>query len=211
MSAAPFAGTFATVSKEKLIVFVKAPRPGEVKTRLAKTLGNTRACEAYRTLVAAVLKNISALNGVELRFAPDDARDEIAPWLRSDWTAAPQGEGDLGERLRRASAEAFAAGAGRVVMIGSDCPDVRTADARTAWNKLRSHDVVVGPATDGGYWLIGLRAPGPELFEEIAWSSDQVLGQTFQRARTAGLSIHLLRILEDVDTEQDWKRFNAGG
>lgn len=197
------------MNAEQLIVFVKAPRIGSVKTRLAKTLGPTEACDAYKQLVAAVLRGISGIKQTELRFSPDDAREEIAPWLREDWTAQPQGEGDLGARLTRAFAEAFARGAERVVIIGSDCADVKSSDIRTAWRELKNSQLVVGPALDGGYWLIGLRAPQPELFREITWSTDAVLGQTLQRAKSLGLRIQLLRILSDVDTEEDWRKFSG--
>ena len=195
------------MSKEKLIVFVKAPREGEVKTRLAATVGTRKACAVYRELVGTVLRRIGALKAVELRFTPDDAGAEIQPWLQAGWTARPQGEGDLGVRMNLAFEDSFAEGAGRVVIIGSDCPSVASADIRTAWKELSAHDVVLGPAIDGGYWLIGLRAAQAPLFEGIAWSGDQVLGQTLQRARTLGLRIQLLRILADIDTEEDWNAY----
>jgi rSAM/selenodomain-associated transferase 1 len=195
------------VSKEKCIVFLKAPRPGEVKTRLAIALGATAACDAYRRLVAETLAGVQSIPAVELRFSPDDAREEIVPWLRRDWTACPQGAGDLGARLQRAFAGAFATGAERVVIIGSDAPEVSAADIRSAWRELRSHDIVVGPATDGGYWLIGLNAPRATLFENIPWSTDQVLAHTLRRARQMQLRIQLLRILADVDTGEDWRDF----
>jgi len=191
---------------EQLIVFLKAPRPGDVKTRMAETMGADRACDAYRKMVETVLGIMSVFNNVELRFAPDDAREEIAPWLREGWTAVPQGDGDLGQRMHRAFADAFARGTERVVIIGSDCIEIETKDIRSAFRELKSYDVVVGPAIDGGYWLIGLRAPRTELFQNIAWSTDAVLGQTLQHAKAAGLRIQLLRILSDVDTEADWER-----
>jgi rSAM/selenodomain-associated transferase 1 len=192
---------------EKLIVFVKAPRVGAVKTRLAKSIGDVRACDAYRTLAESVLKNVASLPNVELRFAPNDAATEITPWLRETWRARPQGEGDLGKRLGRAFDEAFADGAERVVIIGSDCPDLQVADVRAAWKELATHDLVVGPATDGGYWLMGLRASQPKLFENISWSSEHVLAETLQRAKALALRIQLLRILTDVDTETEWNAY----
>jgi rSAM/selenodomain-associated transferase 1 len=195
------------MSNERLIVFVKAPRAGLVKTRIAQTAGDARAVEIHRELVESVFKALAPISGAEVRFAPDDAETEVRPWLRETWTLAPQGAGDLGERLARAFEAAFQAGMERVVIIGSDCPEVRTGDVRTAWKELRTHDVVVGPAVDGGYWLIGLRAPQPGLLEGIRWSSDEVLGQTLQRARALGLSIQLLRILSDVDTAADWDAY----
>jgi rSAM/selenodomain-associated transferase 1 len=158
-------------------------------------------------MVETLLKNMGAMRTAELRFAPDDAEDEITPWLRNDWRAEPQGGGDLGERLARTFESAFASGAERVVIIGSDCPEVKSADIRTAWKELKTHDLVVGPAIDGGYWLIGMRQAHPQLFDGITWSSEKVLGETLQRARSLGLSIQLLRILSDIDTEEDWNAY----
>lgn len=194
---------------ERVIVFVKAPRPGAVKTRLAKTLGAESACGAYRQLVETLLKELSSLPAVELRFTPDDAQAEIQSWLGEVWQARPQGSGDLGQRMQAAFADAFATGASRVAIVGSDCPEVTAADIRQAWSELKSHDLVIGPAMDGGYWLIGLTREQPELFKGISWSSEHVLAETLQRAKGAGLRVQLLRILSDVDTEKDWKDFLA--
>ncbi len=194
------------VLKNKLIVFVKAPRPGEVKTRLATSIGAEAACEAYRKLVAGLLAKLTSLDGVELRFAPDDAEAEIRPWSRTGWQLAPQGGGDLGMRLQVAFESALHLGAKHVVVIGSDCPDVTAADIQRAWEALQSHDVVIGPASDGGYWLIGLNQPERSLFEGLAWSTDKVLAQTIERCRASGLRVKLLRELDDVDTEDDWRR-----
>lgn len=194
---------------EQLIIFLKAPRVGTVKTRLAQAIGAERACAAYRELAERVLDVAEKFGVAELRFSPDDALDEIQPWLRRNGTAHPQGDGDLGARMHRAFADAFERGAERVVIIGSDCVEIQTSDLRSAFRELKTHDLVVGPAIDGGYWLIGLRAPQPEIFREIAWSSDQVLGQTLQRAKSQGLKIQLLRILSDIDTEDDWRQYLA--
>ena len=158
------AGTFAeavSMSEEKLIVFVKAPRPGTVKTRLAKSIGTNAACGAYCLLVETLLRRIERLENVELRFTPDDAADEIRSWLRKTWQTSPQGAGHLGERLQRAFQTAFQNGANRVVVIGSDCPEITADDIDMAWSALKMNDSVLGPARDGGYWLIGLRQPQP--------------------------------------------------
>jgi uncharacterized protein len=191
----------------KLIIFVKAPRPGEVKTRLAKALGKDGACAAYRKLVETLLSNLKKVSEVELCYSPADAQSEIEPWLRSGWQAVPQTEGNLGARLSAAFARSFASGPERVVIIGSDCPYVTRKDIDEAFENLASRDLVVGPATDGGYWLIGLRQPQPTLFERIPWSSENVLAETLSRARSLGLKMHLLRLLSDVDTPQDWEDF----
>jgi hypothetical protein len=195
------------MANEKAIVFVKAPRPGTVKTRLGQTMGPEAACAAYRRLVETLLQALASLPEVELRFAPDDAEKEIRSWLRKGWHARPQGGGDLGQRMQRAFADAFAEGASRVVIVGSDCPEVVAGDIRQAWNELTNYDVVIGPAIDGGYWLIGLAREQPGLFQNIPWSSENVLAETLRRAKDADLRIQLLRILSDVDTEKDWKAF----
>ena len=141
----------------RIIVFVKAPRPGFVKTRLASTIGGEVACGAYRRLAETVLTRLSPLPRVEIRFTPDDAEDEINNWLRKGWVATPQGGGDLGERMHRAFMEA----GGPAIIIGSDCPYLELNDIELATKELQAHDMVLGPAADGGYWLIGLAAPPP--------------------------------------------------
>ena len=194
--------------KRLLIVFVKAPRPGTVKTRLAQQIGAKAACDAYQQLVRALFSRIESLHHVQLRYNPDDAASEIGQWRKPPWTVSPQGAGDLGERLTRAFADSSAAGARRVVIIGSDCPWLSAADIEEAWNDLETHDLVLGPARDGGYWLVGLREPSPELFHAISWSTQTVLAQTIERARARGMRFHLLRELRDVDTLEDWQAFS---
>jgi len=194
---------------EKLIMFVKAPLPGVVKTRLAKTIGAEAAASAYRILVETLLRQLQSLNEVELRFTPDDEVESIRPWLRAGWQAQPQGAGDLGQRLDTAFKQTFSARVRRAVVIGSDCPEVTPDDLNTASAALRTRDVVLGPAADGGYWLIGLRHPQPSLFERIEWGTSKVLIQTMQRARESLLTVHLLRELRDVDTADDWRAFLA--
>jgi rSAM/selenodomain-associated transferase 1 len=197
--------------QEKLIIFVKAPRAGLVKTRLARTIGSDPACDAYRTLVDDLLAQLHSLHPVELRFAPDDSANEIKPWLTGHWSAAAQGGGPLGKRLTRAFADAFAGGWGRVVTIGSDCPEVTAGDVAQAWRALETQDVVLGPASDGGYWLVGLNAESfrssAGIFNGIDWSTSRVLKQTLNWIKANGKSYHLLRELADVDTEEDWKGY----
>ena len=195
------------MSAQRLIIFLKAPRLGEVKTRLAVGLGPTGALHAYERLVETLLENLVTLEPVELRFTPDDAADEVGRWLRSGWTSRAQGYGDLGKRLCRAFREAFESDASRVVVIGSDCPDVTPGDIEATWAALATHDVVLGPAADGGYWLVGLRAPQKHIFETISWSTSSVLAETLERCKRGGLNVHRLRELRDVDTPEDWGRF----
>lgn len=192
---------------EKLIIFAKAPRAGEVKTRLAAKYGAQKACDIYRELLGKVAKNLRGLKAVEIRFAPADGESELREYLQPGWNLKPQGEGELGERLQRAIGEALEAGARKVVVIGADCPEVEERDVRQAWKELEKHDLVLGPAADGGYWLIAMKSLHAELFRDIPWSSDQVLGRTLKKARELQLRIQLLRILSDIDTPENWNAY----
>jgi hypothetical protein len=192
---------------QRLIIFARAPRLGLVKTRLASALGPQAALEAYRLLVQTLVQNLAALAEVELRYAPDTAGQEVQHWLLPGWHSQPQGTGDLGARMHRAFLQAFQTGAKQVALIGSDCPSVTVEDIRSAWSALEDNDLALGPACDGGYWLIGLRQPQPALFEGISWGTDAVLRESIARARNARLTTALLRQLPDVDTEQDWREF----
>jgi rSAM/selenodomain-associated transferase 1 len=193
--------------RNRLIIFVKAPRPGQVKTRLASSIGAEAAAEAYQLLAESLFQNLAELTDVELRFTPRDAHDEIRPWLREDWTPAPQCRGELGNRLQDAFRSAFADGCNKIAIIGSDCPDVTAEDIREAWARLDSRDLVLGPATDGGYWLVALKKPCARLFQNISWSTDRVLAQTIAAGTEAGLKIDCLRRLTDVDTLDEWREF----
>ncbi|MBI1842892.1 MAG: TIGR04282 family arsenosugar biosynthesis glycosyltransferase [Verrucomicrobia bacterium] len=198
------------MTPDHLCVFCKAPRPGTVKTRIAAALGPDRARDIYVELASAVLTQAREIENVALFFSPDDAEREIEPWRRrSEWILRGQGPGDLGERLARAFESTFLRGAERVLVIGTDSPEIRAEDWREGFKALREVDLVLGPAADGGYWMIGLRAPQPALFAGIAWSTPTVLAETLIVARTLGLSSRQLRVLEDVDTPDDWERYLA--
>jgi rSAM/selenodomain-associated transferase 1 len=154
--------------------------------------------------------NLAELPSLILRYTPDDASAELTTWLKRGWQLEPQESGDLGQRLARAFAHHFAQGAATVLILGSDCPYVERSDLTAATAALQAADVVIGPARDGGYWLIGLKEPHPELFQGVRWSSESVLDETRRRASEAGLHVELLRLLEDVDTLDAWERFEKG-
>ena len=195
------------MSAGRVIVFLKAPRPGLVKTRLAAALDEAAAAAIDVVLVNRTIAALARCEDVELRFAPDDAQAEIERWRRPVWSLKPQGPGDLGQRLARAFAEAFAAGASRVLALGTDCPGLAPEDIADALAALAGNEVVLGPAEDGGYWLIGLRQPAPALFEGIPWSTDQVFTATEAKARASGKSVAILRRQLDIDTLEDWRRW----
>ena len=188
-----------------IIVFLKAPRPGAVKTRLAQSIGVEAACQAYIEMSRSVLETLRGFNRVQLRFTPDDAQPEIQSLLQPGWSSTPQGSGDLGDRMKRAFQET----ADPAILIGTDCPIIETADLDEAWSALNSYPVVIGPARDGGYWLIGMRECYPDLFKDIHWSTDRVFNETMNRAKQAGLPVHTLRTLVDIDTKVDWEKWSG--
>ena len=135
---------------------------------------------------------------------------EIEAWLRGIASArelrfVAQVAGDLEARLVAAFSAAFTDGFGMVAAIGSDCVELTAVHFAEAWQALETHDAALGPAVDGGYYLLALRAPHPELFRDIAWSTAAVCRQTLDRAEAAGLRVHLLPTLRDVDTAEDWQ------
>ena len=192
-----------------ILLFVKAPREGRVKTRLAASVGPLEALRIYRLLVAAVLTRLPARCRLEVWFDPSDAEREVREWLGSrvpagaTWHAQPKG--DLGERLTAAFREALRPGPAEVFAIGGDCPLIPPGAFATAARKLRrGEDAVLGPSADGGYYLIGMRRPLPALFDRIDWGGDRVCRQTLERAAAQGLRVGLLPELRDVDTLEDW-------
>ncbi len=201
----------APLHDTQIIVLLKAPRLGLAKTRLAGALGDTGALDAYRILVERLIERISRLDCVQLRFTPCDAAADIEPWLiKPGWVSRPQGTGDLGERLLSAFESSRSEGFSRTIVIGSDCPYLHEDDLMAAARSMENHQVVLGPAADGGYWLIGLKESRPELFVDIDWGSERVLQQTLSATRRLGLKHQLLRTLSDIDSLDDWNAFKAG-
>jgi uncharacterized protein len=203
------------MSENALVVFVKHPRPGEVKTRLAAAIGAEAAALLYRALAEEVLEATTPAAGDYERlvfFDPPESLPGMRDWLPGVRLAAQSGD-DLGARMADAFARAFARGARRVAIVGTDAPGVTRPTVREALAALDTADVVIGPAADGGYYLIALRAPRPELFSGIEWSTPSVRAQTLARAAAAGLSVRELGPLRDVDTLEDlraeWPRIAA--
>ncbi|WP_310393185.1 TIGR04282 family arsenosugar biosynthesis glycosyltransferase [Hymenobacter sp.] len=195
-----------------LLVFARVPALGRVKSRLAAGIGDAAALAVYNELLGitrAAVEQAGVPATVWLADAPGPApaAAEAAQW--PGMAVRGQPAGDLGQRMAAAFAAAFAAGAGRVVIIGTDCPGLRAAHLTAAFARLRAHDVVLGPATDGGYYLLGLRQLRPELFEHKAWSTASVLADTLADARRLGCRVALLPELRDVDTAADLAAWRA--
>jgi rSAM/selenodomain-associated transferase 1 len=182
-----------------LAVFLKAPRLGTVKTRLASEIGGRQALRLYRVMVARTLASVRRA-GLEatLWFTPQDAAPEMRFWLGDGWDLRPQASGDLGARLS-AAAHAVPAG-GPWIAIGVDCPRLTSELLRDALDIVQRGSVVLGPATDGGYYLIGGTTPLPELFTGMPWGTGGVLDETRARLERADVRWCELPELRDVDT-----------
>lgn len=183
------------------------PEPGKTKTRLIPAMGADRAAALHRELIAHTLNVVCRSASqqqyhVEVRFFGGNEQ-QFHEQFGTQPSYAPQSDGTLGDRMNAAVAAAFHDGAERVIVIGTDCPQLRESHFTTAFENLTNHDVVIGPATDGGYYLIGMREHLPQLFENISWGTETVLQQTLAQAKTNGASLRKLSPLSDVDSVED--------
>jgi rSAM/selenodomain-associated transferase 1 len=196
-----------------LAMFAKYWQPGEVKTRLAPAIGAEAAAQLYRAFVKTLLEERQSEFAALLREA---ATPPVSPWAEGQepWLLAPQSPGDLGERMKHLFRAALAAGADRVVLIGSDSPTLPLEHVQQAFDKLRRHEVVLGPSDDGGYALIGLSVgPGPHpgsalppVFDGLPWSTPHVWPETIRRLEDHGSSYAVLPAWYDVDEPADLER-----
>jgi rSAM/selenodomain-associated transferase 1 len=185
-----------------LAVFLKAPRLGTVKTRLAAEIGERQALRLYRVLVHRTLAEVR-MAGLDATvwFTPTDAATEMRRWLGEGWDLRPQASGDLGMRLA-AAAHAVPPGRGWLA-IGADCPRLDAALLQEAAAVVARNEIVLGPSRDGGYYLLGGPTPLPDLFSAMPWSTGRVLGETRARLVHAKAAWHELVTLRDVDTAED--------
>lgn len=192
----------------RLLYFVKYPEPGKVKTRLARTIGYEAAAAMYRKLAEKNFRVLQSLDDSRLEtcvmFDPPEAEPQIRAWLKGkNCSYLAQKGGDLGERLAHAFQSAFAGGAEKAMAIGSDTLDFKPMLVEQASELLESKEVVIGPAKDGGYYLIGLSRPDFSVFKNIPWSTPEVLTATLKRVRKRRLVWELLPVLEDLDELED--------
>jgi rSAM/selenodomain-associated transferase 1 len=202
---------------DRVILFLKSFRAGRVKTRLAARLGDRGALEIYTAMVADLLSKLEPLRNLMVPYfdtLPDqlDHPSPISSLLSRGLLKVQQGE-DLGQRMSRAFQEVFAAGAERAVLIGSDIPQIDSDLLEGYFAALRTSPMVLGPASDGGYYLIGFQRERFEasVFRGIEWSTERVLEQTLSKARSRGLLYHLGAELQDVDTVEDLESLLSTG
>jgi uncharacterized protein len=189
-----------------ILVFVRAPQAGRVKTRLAAQIGAEAALRVYRRLAehaVELARSVGPDAAVRIHFTPVDADEAVRAWLGGGAEYLPQADGDLGGRMEAAFRAAFDAGHRRVVIIGSDLPGLTAELLGDAFGRLDRHPVVLGPAHDGGYYLLGLRGMVPEIFRDIPWSTREVFDATVARLAALGITPARLPVLGDVDVAAD--------
>lgn len=184
-----------------IIVFQKKPELGKVKTRLAKTIGEVKALEAYQWLLKHTHEQVVLVCcDVFIYF---DREIDLAFIRNQRYAGALQRSGDLGQKMMSALEEVLAQGYQKAMVIGSDCPGIDSEILEQAIEQLSSHDLVIGPAQDGGYYLIGMGKVYNTLFENMPWSTSEVFSKTLAEANRLGLKTSLLPELSDVDVYED--------
>lgn len=196
-----------TIAKSGLFMMTRFPQPGQTKTRLIPALGPEGAAALQRQMTEHLLSRFRPFCHthaliLEVHFT-GGTRTQMLDWLGGQISFQQQCRGDLGQKLSHAFEQGFAAGLQRILIVGSDCPGIKEEHILQALAQLKTHDVVLGPAEDGGYYLIGLKAPQPNLFEAISWGQSCVLQQTLAIAACNGLTVSRLSLLPDIDRPED--------
>ena len=207
--------------KKHLAVFTRYPVPGDTKTRLAPALGFQGAADLQQKMTEHIICSLTKLQVdfdliVELRYEGGDA-NLMKSWLGDGFTYRPQGSGDLGFRMKGFFQDAFTNGSDMAVIVGSDIPGITDAVIKNAFDLLCRYDMVLGPAKDGGYYLIGMRRDllsktFHHFFEHITWGTDTVLHQTVNIAKTLGVKLFLMQVMEDIDRPEDmlvWEKYQC--
>lgn len=185
-----------------LLIFIKNPEKGYVKTRLARSIGDDQALKVYRRLLS-MTKSVTDQLHIDRQVWYSDFIDNDDLWSNGEYDKRLQSGEGLGERMKDAFRRAFAKGYKNVVIIGSDCSGLTSALVEDAFKLLGDNDVVVGPSKDGGYYLLGMSSFYPRLFNDISWSTSEVIEQTLDQVKELKLSFTSLPELNDIDTVED--------
>jgi rSAM/selenodomain-associated transferase 1 len=194
--------------KELLIIFAKNAEYGKVKTRLAATIGNEQALLVYQKLSEHTIAITNKISADKIVYYSDSIV-ENDEWKNNIYQKKLQSGNNLGDRMKNAFKSSFTAGYQKVIIIGTDCFELNEGLISIAFEKTNDDDLVLGPAKDGGYYLLGMKNFYPSLFENIEWSSVKVLKQTLSAAMRLNLSVFLLPQLSDIDQEADLKDYSA--
>ena len=199
----------ASQATDLLIIFTKNPLLGKVKTRLASAIGDEEALRVHQALQKETIESVSQCHCDKVVYFSDRI-DAINIFSEHGFRQEVQTEGDLGKRMQDAFANEFENGYTSIVIIGTDCPEIDDTSISLAFAQLEVKDVVLGPAEDGGYYLLGLSALYTELFEDIAWSTSTVFQTTLERINRLALSRGLTEKKQDIDTLDDLKKSAFG-
>jgi rSAM/selenodomain-associated transferase 1 len=202
------------MKKNVVIIFLKYPRPGKVKTRISGKIGNAKAVRIYKTMATRITGNIGRPNphyASQLFVDIKAGVPYVKRWLKPERPLLLQKGKGLGKRMDNAFRLVFRKQFEKALLVGTDVPALNRGLIRKAFSALEKTDAVIGPAMDGGYYLIGLKRPCPALFSDIPWSTPRVLPLTLKRLKQQGMSYVLLRPLRDVDTVEDLKYENLSG
>ncbi len=196
--------------RRALAVMARTPRLHHTKTRLVPALGAQGALQAHTRLVEDMLRRLHPLVGVDRSLWVTHEDQTVARWAElGECSLSRQPEGDLGARMQGIFEQLLVGGAQAACVVGADVPSINAEFVTRAFTHLLHADVVLAPAEDGGYGLIGMKSPWPALFEGVEWGSAEVLHQTLTAARRVDLRVHLLPCVWDVDEPADWYRYLA--
>ncbi len=193
-----------------ILLFVKYPEKGKVKTRLAKDIGQDFALYLYENFVLDILEKLSGCShNLIIYYYPRRDISSVKKWLGDRYFYSPQNGENLGERMRNAFDNVFSEGFSEVIIIGSDIPDLPIELIDKAFNEMDKHDAVIGPSYDGGYYLIGMKKEKflPEIFEKIEWGTEQVFDDTMRIFGKEKYNVYVLQKMRDIDTIDDLKSF----
>ncbi len=188
--------------KQLLILFYRNPELGKVKTRLAKDVGNEKALAIYKSLCQHTLQITQTLSCDKAIYYSHEV-DQRDLWLDSIYSKKVQTGSDLGERMSNAFAESFAAGYESICIIGTDCLELTAEILDQSFAELEISDTVIGPARDGGYYLLGMKQFHPDFFQNKTWSTDNVYSETIRDFENKALSYSILPLLRDIDEIKD--------
>lgn len=192
------------MSENGLIIFIKNPELGKVKTRLAKDVGEEKALQIYKALLAHTRKVSLQVSANRYLFYHEQIKND--EWLEEDFKKRLQHEGDLGEKMSDAFDQVLHYH-NKAIIIGSDCPQISSTIINEAYTYVDDHDLVIGATYDGGYYLLGMKVLNTDIFKGIEWSTDKVFDQTIAKVKKNGLSFHKLPKLSDVDYIEDWNNY----
>lgn len=192
--------------RSAVLLFIKSPEKGRVKSRLSKAIGEDAALDIYKSLVCRTVDKLRESNYLfTLCFYPPGSGAIVRNWLGDTYRYEPQTGSDLGERMKNAFIRSFSTGMEKVVLIGSDIPGLSVSLIDQALVALDTRGAAIGPANDGGYYLIGFNDDAflTEIFEAIEWGTDSVYCRTMSVFKEKGIDVHVLPLLTDVDTYED--------